>query len=303
MDVHPSLLRALLAVLETGTVTGASERLGFTQSAVSKQIAALEDATGVQLFHRGSRGAAPTAAAHRLAARAVVVLDQLDTASRELRDAAAPVSGRVALGGFTTAAMVLGPRTLARVALDHPAVAVDFQIASTPVQLRRLRAGRLDLALLAGGEGLPDWDLTGLDLEPLPGGELLVALSRRHHLAGQGRVPVSALAGEGWVVGHGARGEPQFGAWPTLPAPRVVAEVADWGARLGFVAAGLGLTTLPSLAADVLPADVTAVRVDDPAGHHRSTSLARAGTLGGAAAAVRAAVIAEAEAIAERWRT
>lgn len=53
----------------------------------------------------------------------------------------------------------------------------------------------------------------------------------------------------------------------------------------------------------MLPADVTAVRVDDPAGHHRSTSLARAGTLGGAAAAVRAAVIAEAEAIAERWRT
>ena len=61
LDVHPQLLRTLRAVIETGSFTGASERLGFTQSAVSKQVAALESAAGVQLFRRGSRGVEPTA--------------------------------------------------------------------------------------------------------------------------------------------------------------------------------------------------------------------------------------------------
>ncbi|MFD2028749.1 LysR substrate-binding domain-containing protein [Promicromonospora aerolata] len=73
------------------------------------------------------------------------------------------------------------------------------------------------------------------------------------------------MAEEQWIVGKGLRGDPQFGAWPTLPAPRVAYAVRDWHARLGLVAAGLGITTLPEIAAVAVPADVVTVRVDDPA--------------------------------------
>lgn len=300
LDVHPQLLRALRAVAETGSLTAASERLGFTQSALSKQIAALEAATGTRLFDRGPRGVEPTAAGSRLAVRAAVILDQYEVAHRELEDLPAPLGGRIALGGFPTTALRLVPRAIARVRADHPSVEVEFLESSTPVQIRRLRAGRVDLAILASGEDLPEWDLTGVEVHPLLSGALLLAVGRRHRLAGARRVPVAELAGEGWVVGRGARGEPQFGAWPTVPRPRVVAELGDWSARFGFVAAGLGITTIPGLAASALPDGVVCVEVDDPGWAGRSMSLAWTGSLTAAAAAVRAALVEEARLIAER---
>ncbi|WP_394618858.1 LysR family transcriptional regulator [Lentzea sp. JNUCC 0626] len=300
LDVHPQLLRALRAVVETGSLTAASERLGFTQSALSKQIATLEATAGVRLFERVSRGVVPTAAGARLAVRAAAILDQYEVAERELEDAPVPLGGRIALGGFPTTALRLVPRAIARVRADHPSVEVEFLESSTPVQIRRLRAGRLDLAILASGKDLPDWDLTGVEVDPLPSGALLLAVGRQHRLAGARRVPVTELAREGWVVGTGARGEPQFGAWPTVPHPRVVAALGDWSARFGFVAAGLGITTIPSLAAASLPDGIVCVEVHDPDWVGRAMSLAWVGGLTGPAKAVRTALVEQACLIAER---
>lgn len=287
LDVHPQLLRTLRAVIETGSFTGASERLGFTQSAVSKQVAALESAAGVQLFRRGSRGVEPTAAGLRLAGRAAAVIDQLDAARRELDAVPAPVGGRVALGGFPTTAMVLVPRALARLRAEHPSVQVDYVESSTPVQLRRLRAGRLDLAVVAAGEGLPDWDLTGVETEELPSAPLMVAVAAGHRFARAGRVEVAELADEVWIAGRDVRGEPQFGAWPTLPRPVIGAELSEWSSRFGYVAAGLGITTVPGLAVDALPAGVVAVAVEDPRWRGRGMLLAHVGRLDPAASLVR----------------
>ncbi|MET9224572.1 LysR family transcriptional regulator [Lentzea sp. NPDC003310] len=298
LDVHPQLLRALRAVVETGSLTAASERLGFTQSALSKQIAALEAACGARLFERGPRGVEPTAAGSRLAVRAAAILDQYEVAQRELEDVPAPLGGRITLGGFPTTALRLVPRAIARVRADHPSVEVEFLESSTPVQIRRLRAGRLDLAILASGEDLPGWDLTGVQVEPLPSGALLLAVGRGHRLAGARRVPVAELAGEAWIVGRGARGEPQFGAWPSVSHPRVAAELSDWSARFGFVAAGLGITTIPRLAAPALPDGIVCLEVDDPGRAHRSMGLAWIGDLTAPAAAVRTALIEEARQIA-----
>jgi len=299
LNLHPQTLRALLTVLETGSFTAAAERLGYTQSALSKQINALESETGAQLFQRAPRGVVPTQAAQQLARRATAILDQLEAAESELSDLAAPLAGRVALGAFPAAAMRLVPLTIARMREAHPSVTIDFAESSTPVQLRRLRAGRLDLAILAGGEGLPDYDLTGLTLETLPTGPLLIAVSARHRLARAGRVDVDELADEDWIAGHGARGEPQFGAWPTLRRPTIVAQLADWSTRLGFVAAGLGITAVPTLVESALPAGVVALEVDDPRWSGRALSLARVGPLDASMAAVRGSLLAAARAIAE----
>ncbi|WP_222709752.1 LysR substrate-binding domain-containing protein [Microbispora sp. CSR-4] len=71
----------------------------------------------------------------------------------------------------------------------------------------------------------------------------------------------------------GPRGDPQFGARPALPEPRIAHRIRDWNARLGFVAAGLGITTVPRIAVSGLPAGIAIVEVDDPA-HSRRTALA-----------------------------
>jgi len=257
-------LRVLRAVVDAGSFTAAAEALGYTQSAVSKQVRALETATGAVLFRRAPRGVEPTDAGSALSARAATILDEVDAADRELSRLADAVTGRVALGAFPTAAMSLVPRVIRGIRSDHPALAVEFQQASSPTQLGRLRSGRLDVAVVAVGTGLDDYDLSGLRAEPLAQGPLLVAVASSHPFAGRRRIPATELDDQEWIAGDGARGDPQFGAWPTLVAPRIAFAVRDWPARFGFVAAGLGITTVPALVARSVPAGIRLVDVDDP---------------------------------------
>jgi DNA-binding transcriptional LysR family regulator len=122
------------------------------------------------------------------------------------------------------------------------------------------------MAVVALGEDLPDYDFTGLRTEVVRTGRGLgVAVSTDHPLASLDEVHVDDLAREAWIVGAGKEGEPQFGAWPTLEAPRVAYEARGWQTRLGLVAAGLGVSVLPGLAADTVPRGVKWLRVEDPA--------------------------------------
>jgi len=130
---------------------------------------------------------------------------------------------------------------------------------------RRLRAGGVDVAVITVGQGLPDYDLHDLRTERLlTGGMGIVAVPEKHRLAGRGRVSVEDLSGEPWIVGTCQRGDPRFGAWPTLPEPRIAHRIRDWNARLGFVAAGLGITTVPRIAVSALPAGIAIVKWATP---------------------------------------
>ncbi|ANZ40396.1 LysR family transcriptional regulator [Lentzea guizhouensis] len=229
-------LRVVVEVARRGSFTAAADVLGYTQSAVSRQVGAVETAVGSPLFERWARGVRPTAACEAL-----------------LRHAAGPSR--------------LEAAELRRWRLKeaHPALTVRLGEAGSPVLLRRLRAGRIEVAVIAVGNGLPDYDLAGLRTESVPGGRGFgVAVANGHLFASQAEVDVRDLAGQVWIVGAGQEGDPQFGAWPTLAAPVIGHEARTWQTRLGLVAAGLGVSVLPGLAADVVPRGVTWVPVNDP---------------------------------------
>src|SRR5690242_6538281 len=93
-DFSPVGLRVLREVAQSGSFSAAANSLGYTQSAVSRQIAALETVAGRRLFERSRQGAVMTPAGARLLASAARVLDELDAARRELageQTAARPV--------------------------------------------------------------------------------------------------------------------------------------------------------------------------------------------------------------------
>lgn len=267
-------LRVLRAVVESGSFTVAAEALGYTQSAVSKQMNALEHATGAVLFTRTPRGVEPTAPGRVLAARAATMLNELEAARRELAGFGDQLSGTVVCGTFPTAAMRLVPQAVRRLTREHPGLTLQVQEASSPTQLGRLRTGRLDVAIIAIGTGLADYDLAGIRTNELAGGPLMVAVPDDHPFARQRRVSVVDLDDQDWIVGSGARDDPQFGAWPTLAAPRIAYTVRDWTTRFGFVAAGLGLTTIPGVASAGVPRGVSTVLVDDPSWRGRSSVVA-----------------------------
>ncbi|MDN5914974.1 MAG: LysR substrate-binding domain-containing protein [Pseudonocardia sp.] len=102
------------------------------------------------------------------------------------------------------------------------------------------------------------------------------------------------LADETWIVGSGPLDEPQFGPWPGIDRPRIGHAVRNWAARFGLVAAGLGITRVPGLAAEAVPREVRWLPVRDPAGSSGSLQVVTAEPPSPAAAAMVRSVRVEA---------
>lgn len=147
--LDPDLLRSFVLVAEGGSATRAAERVGRTQSAVSMQMRRLEETLGQPLLRRGPRGLAPTERGLWLLERARAVLALQDEIVAAFR--APPVAGQVRLGSPDDYALQWLPGILARFAATHPAVEVDVVCMSSDELVRRLREGRLDLALVTEG--------------------------------------------------------------------------------------------------------------------------------------------------------
>jgi DNA-binding transcriptional LysR family regulator len=81
-DLTLTGLRVVLEVARTGSFSATAERLGYTQSAVSRQVAVAEKAMGMPLFERHARGTRPTPAAEALARHAGKVLDEITAATQ-----------------------------------------------------------------------------------------------------------------------------------------------------------------------------------------------------------------------------
>jgi DNA-binding transcriptional LysR family regulator len=273
-DFSPTGLRVLRQVAQSGSFTAAARALGYTQSAVSRQVAGLEAVAGRALFERRRDGVALTPAGARLLARAVRVLDELDAA---LRDTAEPDAGAgpVRLGAFATAAAGLLPGALA--SLPHELV-VTVREGTTPALTRGLRAGTLDLAVLAQTPPFrpPDAEAPALELTTLAERELVVGVGVRHPFARRRAVEVGELAGQVWVASRSDAVDPLLGVWPGLAErPDVRYLVRDWWAKLQLVAAGLAITTLAPVALGVLPDGVRAVAVRGEPQELRRVVLAR----------------------------
>ncbi|MEU8638103.1 LysR family transcriptional regulator [Amycolatopsis sp. NPDC048633] len=282
-------LRVIREVAATGSFTAAAASLGYTQSAISRQVAMMEAAAGTALFERHARGVRPSPAGALLARHATTALAVVDTAEQELAGLRDRLAGRLSIGVFPAAAAVLVPRALAVLRTRHPGLAVTLEEGATPALLARLRGGRTEVVVIGVGDGLPGYDLAGLHQDVLTEDDLRVAVPLGHRLAHRRRVDVADLRDETWIVGRGGRGEPQFGAWPTLDEPRVGHAVSSWTTRLGMVAAGLGIALLPGVAAASVPAGVAVVSVEDPAWRGRAAVVVtRPGRSAGATAVVDA---------------
>jgi DNA-binding transcriptional LysR family regulator len=285
-DFPTSGLRVLVEVAQSGSFSGAGRVLGYTQSAVSRQVAALEAVAGRALFDRRRDGVTLTPAGARLLGRAVRVLDELDAATRELAGPAATV-GPVRLGAFPAAVAGVLPRALAAL---PPDVVVTVREGTTPSLTRALRAGTLDLAVIAQSPPFrpPDAESPPLALTVVAEDELVLAVGPRHPFSARRAVEVGELTGQTWVASRSDSGDPLLGVWPGLAErPDVRYVVRDWHAKLQLVAAGLAVTTCAPLLRDSLPEGVRLVAVRGEPCELRRMVLARGATpLQGAVAAV-----------------
>ena len=265
MEWSSTTLRMFRALAETGSFTAAAAALGYSQSAVSRQVAALERSTGRRLVDRRSDGARLTAAGSVLLRHASAALDEIDRAER-LLSGAAPAVAPIRLGVFTSVGAALIPETLALMRRRAPDVEVTTREGSTPALTRSVRAGTVNVAVLSSRQPFrpPDDQEPALEVEILLEGDLLVAVPARGDLGLDGSVTLAELAASPWVASPQTTGEPMMGVWPALPQRPAVSHMArDWLGKLTLVGAGHGVTTIPPYLVGLVPASVRLARVAD----------------------------------------
>ncbi|MEV5951236.1 LysR family transcriptional regulator [Streptomyces sp. NPDC051993] len=276
-DVSLTALRVFRAVAEQGTFTAAAASLGYTQSAVSRQMASIERAAGAELLERRRDGVRLTAAGRVVMRRATVVLDEIEATARELSGLPGP-GGTVRLGWFPSAGTTLVPQALAALRRSDPGLHVISREGGTPALVRALRAGSIDLALLASAPPFraPDTESPPLALQTLTERALRLAVPAAHPLARGEFVDVADLRGQRWIVGSSSGADGLMGVWPGLDErPEIVHTARDWLAKLHLVAAGCGLTTVPSAMAAAVPSGVRVLPVRGGPQELRRVLLAR----------------------------
>jgi DNA-binding transcriptional LysR family regulator len=258
-DFSTPLLRVFVAVAARGSFTAAAPVLGYTQSAVSRQISTLEEEAGTTLFDRLPRGVRLTEPGRRLLPHAQAVLDRLDAARRELTDLSELATGRLRIGAFATADAALVPQAIATFQRRYPDVQITLREGFTSDLLELLGAGEADVAVVS----YPAVQhLDGFDLRKLRDDFMYVALPPTHRLARRRQVRLTDLQDEQWIAGSSRPEDTLISAClRTGFQPRIGFVARDWMAKQGFVAAGIGITLVPSLAAEAVRPDIKLVRV------------------------------------------
>ncbi|BCJ57051.1 LysR family transcriptional regulator [Micromonospora endophytica] len=254
--METQLLEVFRTVARFGSITAAARHLRFTQSAVSRQIAALEAEIGARVFDRLPRGVALSEEGRILLPHAEALLDRLDTVRRDLDELRGLGAGRLRVGAFPTAVAALVPRALASFRAAHPQVALSLVEGTTPALLDRLTAAEADVAVVSTAP-TAQLDTVRFELYHLVDERLLVAVSRDHRLARRRAVRLAELSDDPFIVGSATDEENLLRA--SLPdgfPARIDIVAAEWTGKLGCVAAGLGVALVPALAVRGTPADI-----------------------------------------------
>ncbi|WP_130796635.1 LysR family transcriptional regulator [Streptomyces otsuchiensis] len=241
-------LQVLRAVVTSGTVTAAAAHLGYTPSAVSQQVAALERQAGTALLERVGRGVRPTAAGLLLTEHAALISSAVSRAETALADLRAGRTGRLSVRYFATAGSTLVAPALARLRAAHPGVRADLRLTDPEDPLQEVLRGRADLAVVVHP---PTREVgEGVRLVHLLDDPYAAVLPAGHRLAGAASVDLHELAAEQWVGSEppGPCLQPVIDSCASAGfSPDFVIQSEDYATAQGFVAAGLGIGLMPGL--------------------------------------------------------
>ncbi len=242
-------LKVLDEVARRGSFSAAAEALDYTQSAVSQQIAALEQEVGMTLLQRHPRGVSLTAAGQTLVGHAEGILARLESAEAALGAIAGLRGGRLRMASFPSAGATLMPLAIATFRARHPDVELTLAEGEPEQIAPRLRAGEIDLALLFEfGASSPTDELTRVALLKDP---LYLALPREHALAEKRKLRLEDLRDEAWIQTSSASPcarEVVRACHAAGFEPNVAFESDDYQTVQGLVAAGVGVALIPELA-------------------------------------------------------
>jgi LysR family transcriptional regulator, hydrogen peroxide-inducible genes activator len=249
MELHQ--LRYFCAVAETGSFSRAAEQSHVAQPSLSQQIAKLENELGAQLFDRLGRSVRLTDLGKTFLPRARAVLRELEAARGDVVERKDSVAGPLVVGVIPTIAPYFLPPQLTAFTRQFPQAELTVVEEITPVLLDRLRAGLIDVAILA----LP---IRGheFDAFPLLTERLFAALPKKHALARRSSLSLKDLRKEPFLLlrdGHCFRGTAVAACDRARLNPQIVFESGQFSSILSMVGTGMGVSIIPEMAVEKNP--------------------------------------------------
>lgn len=242
-------LLALRAVAAEGTIAAAARALGYTRSAVSQQVSALERTAGAALLRRTGNGVTVTPAGRALLEHAERILAELRAAEATLLRHDGEVAGELRVGVPFREGPPLMSSALTDVRRRYPKLRLTLAATTDGTGAEEVRRGNLDLVILSRYGPSPGVAEAGLSQCVLGCDPLRLCVSRRHRLASRRECRVADLADEAWVVSPTTPlGQMTLGLCARAGfRPVIAATVHDVAAALGLVGAEWGITIAPAL--------------------------------------------------------
>ncbi|MFM9557585.1 LysR family transcriptional regulator [Streptomyces caniscabiei] len=247
-DLHR--MRLLRELAQRGTVTSVAAALAYSPSAVSQQLAVLEEEIGTRLFEPDGRRIRLTEQAHILVAHAATVLEQLERAETDILASLDTVVGTIRLATIQTAALALVPATLTSLAEDHPGLQIQLTQAEPEVALPGLLAREFDLVC---GENYVDYPTSRsneMNFDVVAEDPIRVAFLRPPEGREPDEVALVDLADSPWVLepeGSPGRDWAMAACRQAGFEPRVAHETPDVLVQAQLVASGHAAAFLPDL--------------------------------------------------------
>ena len=241
MNMNLKQIEYALAVADTGSFTRAAERCHVVQSALSHQIARLEEQLGAQLFERTSRRVRLTAAGEAFVPSARAALDAAQRIGDEVAAACGEVRGRLSIGEISSLTELDLVDLLAGFHHQYPKVDIRWLMGKSELMIGDVRERRLDVAFIGVW---PGESLDGVEWHLLAKEELVAVLPAAHPLASHGRLTLAQLEDQPLVdfqAGTGARRQTDEAFAAAGLRHRVQFEVGTTGLIEKFVQRGLAL--------------------------------------------------------------
>lgn len=252
-------LRAFVEAADKGSVKAAADSLGYTPSAISQLITALEKELGITLFTRSQRGMKLTAEGREMLPLVRAYLtheEEIYTFAAELKGI---TRGRLTIATYPSIATTWLPEIVRRFKNDYPGIQISLMESIRSDIFRHFEQNEADLAFLAYSEPMPyEWI-------PLADSNIIAAVPEDHRLAGAGRFPIEECENEDFIMGSWGK---EMEIIDILERnglhPEIKYTTYDTPATLAMVRMGLGVSFVNELSAQFWNEHLVKMPLDPP---------------------------------------
>lgn len=274
--LDPHRLRIFRSVVTSGSIQAAARNLGYTPSAVSQHVAALQREVGLSLIEKSGRGIVATPAGLALAAESEDVIASLTRLGNVVDDLREGRTGRLSIGYFASAGFAWMPRLARTLMEEFPHLVLELSlndIANGPERRP------VDLDLVAESPHRSEVPPAGYRRTVLLDDIYVAIVPNDHPLADRDSISLIELGDESWIDTDSPEGECHITVARACAAagfvPRYAVQTQDHYTAMAFVEQGVGVGVFPRLAIADLPAGVRAVALTDPEPVRRVSLLVR----------------------------